>query len=107
GTRTGQITLQGMNWLLAGASDAFVSGSVRRIEEGKPAQLADWGGFRPARSKLEAVNRISALTRSGPQDLGPGGKERKSVFVNLAQALFPQIDTSVSKIHLGAALAAA
>ena len=30
--------------------------------------------FTPAKNKLEAVNRISALTDSGPETLGPGSK---------------------------------
>ena len=40
--------------------------------------------FVPARNKLEAVARISNLTQSGPETLGPGSKERKSVVLNLA-----------------------
>jgi hypothetical protein len=40
--------------------------------------------FLPAKNKLEAVVRISNLTGSGPEVLGPGSKERKSVFENLA-----------------------
>ncbi len=43
--------------------------------------------FRPALDKLEAVNRISALTGSGKEELGPGSKERKRVLVNLAVGL--------------------
>lgn len=43
--------------------------------------------FTPAINKLEAVNRISDLTDGGPQSLGPGSKERKSVLVNLAIGL--------------------
>ncbi|WP_264028985.1 hypothetical protein [Cellulosimicrobium sp. SH8] len=105
GTRTNQITLLGMNHLLAAAADRFSNESVEHVEAVVPDALDGWAGFRPAQSKLEAVNRISALTRSGPQELGPGGKERKSVFTNLAEALFPQMDTSVSKTDLGRALA--
>lgn len=40
--------------------------------------------FLPAQNKLEVVARISALTNSGPESLGPGSKERKSVVINLA-----------------------
>lgn len=105
GSRTNQITLHGLNVLLAAASSAFERGSVVRIEAVLPTALQGWAGFRPAQSKIEAVNRISALTRSGPQDLGPGAKERKSVLVNLARALFQDVDTSLSKTDLGAALA--
>ena len=37
--------------------------------------------FVPARNKLEAVARISNLTNSGPETLGPGSKEHKSVVL--------------------------
>ncbi|QCW51015.1 hypothetical protein FE634_12495 [Nocardioides dongxiaopingii] len=47
--------------------------------------LAD--GFIPALSKLEAVNRLSALAGGGVEVLGPGSKERKSVLDSLAKAL--------------------
>lgn len=53
-----------------------------------------------AKNKLEAVNRISAITHSGPQSLGPGSKERKSVLTNLAVAFFSDIDTEKNKIAL-------
>jgi hypothetical protein len=43
--------------------------------------------FVRAKNKLEAVARISQLSNSGPETLGPGSKERKSVFVNLARGL--------------------
>jgi hypothetical protein len=43
--------------------------------------------FVPARNKLEAVARISNLTDSGPEVLGPGSKERKTVLTNLAIGL--------------------
>ena len=48
--------------------------------------------FIPAKSKLEAVARISQLTNSGPETLGPGSKERRSVLENLAKGL--QIEPS-------------
>jgi hypothetical protein len=53
--------------------------------------------FIPAKNKLEAVARISFLTNSGPEELGPGSKERKSVLTNLANGLKIQIDESESK----------
>ena len=43
--------------------------------------------FIPARNKLEVVARISNLTNSGPETLGPGSKEHKSVVVNLARGM--------------------
>ena len=43
--------------------------------------------FIPARNKLEVVARISNLTNSGPETLGPGSKEHKSVVLNLARGM--------------------
>ena len=43
--------------------------------------------FVPARNKLEVVARISNLTKSGPETLGPGSKEHKSVVLNLARGM--------------------
>lgn len=101
---TGQtLTLDGLNALLRGAADR-----LRGREMARPAR-PDWlvaaPDFVPARSKLEAVNRISSLTGSGEEDLGPGSKERKRVLVNLSSAWFPSIDTRLTKPRLGAALA--
>ena len=53
--------------------------------------------FIEARNKLEAVARISQLTKSGPETLGPGSKERKSVVLNLARKLGLEIDESATK----------
>jgi len=58
-----------------------------------------------ARSKLEAVSRISALTHSPPERLGPGSKERKSVLVNLAQGLGLSVNVTANKPDLGAQIA--
>jgi len=57
--------------------------------------------FIPAQNKLEAVVRISALTNSGPEVLGPGSKERKSVFENLARGLGMNFSPKDSKQILG------
>jgi hypothetical protein len=105
-TRTGQVTLDGLNVLLEGAAEAYHGGSLVRTIQ-RPEPLSEWSDFRPARSKIEAVNRISALTQSGPEELGPGSKERKSVLENLARAAFPDVDVRLSKTDLGAALASA
>ena len=61
--------------------------------------------FVPAGNKLEAVARISALTNSGPEELGPGSKERKSVVVNLANGLNLGIDVSGTKQGVAALIA--
>jgi hypothetical protein len=52
--------------------------------------------------KLELVNLIIQLTDSGPEQLGPGSKERKSVLVNLAIGLGIPFDHTMSKQELGA-----
>ena len=62
--------------------------------------------FIPARNKLEAVARISSLTNSGPETLGPGSKERKSVVQNLAAALGVLSDPSESKHEIARRIAA-
>lgn len=62
--------------------------------------------FTPAKTKLEAVNRISALTGSGPERLGPGSKERKSVLENLHLGLGFGNPPHETKTGLGKALAA-
>ncbi len=61
--------------------------------------------FIPAKNKLEAVARISALTGSGPEYLGPGSKERKSVFSNLATGLKIATQGNETKQELGALIA--
>ncbi|RYG13418.1 MAG: hypothetical protein EON92_05550 [Burkholderiales bacterium] len=93
---TGQtITLVGLNRLLSGAHREV---SRRRKLAGVPT------GQQPARSKLEAVTRISSLTDGPPQTLGPGSKERKSVLLDLEAGLNAGLDTSLSKTDLARAL---
>lgn len=99
------ITLLGLNTLLEAASDELSRrASVSAIEAALASELR-LDGFQPARGKLEAVNRIAALTHSGPEDLGPGSKERKSVLINLSRGLNLGIDTGLTKVDLGAAIA--
>ena len=105
-SRGSTITLVGLNTLLEAATSELHSRSVLSAVEEAIAGELGIGGFRPARSKLEAVNRISALTRSGPQVLGPGSKERKSVLVHLADNLRLGVDTGLNKVALGAAITA-
>lgn len=102
-----RVTLDGLNALLEGATEAYHQDSLRRLAGQRPARLGgpEWGAFEPAQSKIEAVNRISALTNSGPEWLGPGSKEHKRVLINLANSLAPHLDTRLSKTKLGAALA--
>src|SRR5687768_1551480 len=53
-----------------------------------------------ARSKLEAVTRISSIAGASPESLGPGSKERKSVLVNAARSLDLRVDPSKDKIDV-------
>lgn len=84
-----KINLEGLNALLLGAGIAYAEGSLRRLQDLRPDLLAgpEWSEFVPARSKIEAVNRISSLTGSGAERLGPGGKEHKRVLINLVMGL--------------------
>jgi hypothetical protein len=106
-TRT-KVNLLGLNALLNGAYYAYQMGALRDLASNRPIGLvgSQWQKFRPANSKIEAVNRISALTGSGPERLGPGSKEHKRVLINLAHGLAPHININLSKTKLGAALSA-
>ncbi|MGB3762196.1 MAG: hypothetical protein WA966_03165 [Ornithinimicrobium sp.] len=87
-----RITLDGLNALLEGATEAYRQGSLRRSRAAAAAALQGpaWRGFEPAVSKIEAVTRIAGLTGSPREWLGPGSKEHKSVLVNLADRLLPE-----------------
>ncbi len=61
--------------------------------------------FIPARNKLEAVARISQLTNSGPETLGPGSKERRSVLDNLGLGIGLDPSNYDSKQSLASAIA--
>ena len=100
------ITLMGLNRLLEGA-EAYARrlgfdwrGQVFALERLDPQQR-----FRPATGKLEAVQRIAALTDSPSESLGPGSKERKSVLINLAAGLNVSVDPRMTKPQLGGAIA--
>lgn len=98
------ITLLGLNSLLEGALDKLRSRPAPTGALG--AEGADADRFTPARSKIEAVNRLSGLVNGGPEDLGPGSKERKRVLINVASYVDETIDVRLPKIKLGEALAA-
>ena len=61
--------------------------------------------FTPATNKLDAVTRISKLTDSGPEYLGPGSKEHKSVLINLAIGLGIPFSHELTKQQLAAHIA--
>lgn len=78
----------------------------RRLDRSrKPSPADDRFHGDNARTKKEAVNRISELTDSGPEELGPGSKERKSVLENLYRGLGFGEPPKVSKSELGRILA--
>lgn len=58
-----------------------------------------------ADTKLVAVNEISALTDSGPETIGPGSKERKSVLENLYRGLGFGEPPKITKTKLATHLA--
>jgi len=60
--------------------------------------------FVPSRDKYEAVNRLSSLTGDGPEELGPGSKERKRVLQNVVRFLELPVDPGLNKVALGAAI---
>lgn len=99
-----KVSLDGLNALLEGATEAYQAGSLTRVEAARSVSLAGpaWRDFRPAVSKIEAVTRIARLTGAPAEWLGPGSKEHKSVLTNLADRLLPDValDRS-SKTRLG------
>ena len=101
-----RVSLDGLNHLLEAATERLwaLSRQDSVAETSVTDVLRAMPGFRPARDKLEAVNRISALSNSGPERLGPGGKEQKSVLINLAAALAPDLDPRSTKHELAEAI---
>jgi hypothetical protein len=61
--------------------------------------------YLPARNKLEVVARISAITNSGPESLGPGRKERKSVVLNLAKGFQVPVNENDTKQEIARKIA--
>lgn len=91
---------------LARRVQAIRSKNQRLVRLKKPARLRnDWIASGRRASKLEIVNKISALTHSGPETLGPGSKERKSVLTNLYQGLHFGVPPQMPKTELGSLLA--
>ena len=102
-----QVTLAGMNSLLVGATYNLTRLSKeRRIEDQSVAEvLMAFPGFRPARSKQEAVNRMCDLAGVPHDKLGPGGKEHTWTLRDLARRLAPHLlDSRLTKHELAAAL---
>lgn len=96
------ITLIGLNRILLSAEQFLArQRHAPELELFEP-RLSPASAFVPARSKLEAVTRISALTGCPPETLGPGSKERRSVLTNLALGLTISFQANANKPSLGA-----
>lgn len=105
---TGQtITLEGLNRLLKGMHHRVERAALPSQEPLLEVARLLPENFVPASNKLEAVTRISQLTGSPPEELGPGSKERKSVLMNLATGLGLAITTRRRKPDIAAEIARA
>lgn len=79
--------------------EADAASDAKPIQSKTPGEINQrLGKNQPAKTKLEAVQRISAISASGSQSLGPGSKERKSVLTNLGEYFNFNISPSLSKI---------
>ncbi|WP_087508041.1 hypothetical protein [Cellulomonas iranensis] len=102
-----QVTLTGMNNLLWGATRNLDRLSRERRLDDQPAAevLLAFPGFRPARSKQEAVNRMCDLAGVPHDTLGPGGKEHTWTLKDLARRFAPRVlETRLTKHEMAAAL---
>jgi hypothetical protein len=88
-----QITLDGINRLLLGATSRLRDLSRRTSVESSAYEevLRTFPAFQPARSKQEAVNRLSDLAHVPRDLLGPGGKEHRLTFEALASRMAPDL----------------
>lgn len=78
---------------------------ARKIKKHKPLKIASPTLVDAKKPKLLIVNEISSLTHSGPETLGPGSKERKSVLENLYKKLGFGNPATFTKRKLAAELA--
>jgi hypothetical protein len=105
-----QITLSGMNRLLHAASENLVaiSRATTVSSDATAARvLKAFPGFKAARRKQEAVNRMCDLAGVPHDELGPGGKEHTWTLQDLAKRLAPHLlDRKRTKHQLAAALCA-
>ncbi|MEU4360493.1 hypothetical protein [Promicromonospora sp. NPDC023987] len=108
--RSLQISLEGMNRVLRAASQnlAALSHATTVSSAATAAQvLKALPGFKPARRKQEAVDRICDLAGVPHDKLGPGGKEHIWTLEDLAKRLAPHLlDRKQTKHRLAAALCA-
>ncbi|WP_278236064.1 hypothetical protein [Isoptericola sp. AK164] len=103
-----QVTLSGMNRLLRAASESLARLSrAESLPTDRTAQqvLRAFAGFRAARSKQEAVDRLCQLAGVPPDRLGPGGKEHIWTFQDLARRFAPNLlERGLRKQELAEAL---
>ncbi|WP_127573726.1 hypothetical protein [Georgenia faecalis] len=103
-----QVTLTGMNTLLrAAAANLSRLSHSRTVADAKTLEqvLLAIPGFRPARGKQEAVDRMSDLAGVERDKIGPGGKEHIETLRHLARRFAPQIlDARHTKHSLAEAL---
>lgn len=91
---------------LARIASSEYQNASKRIKRSREFSLgAEIRNDAAARNKISAVNRLSRLTNSGPQTLGPGSKERKSVLENLHTGLGFGDPPNMTKTALGEHLA--
>lgn len=103
-----QVSLTGMNTLLRAAAESLSRLShARQVADAKTLEqvLVAHPGFRPARGKQEAVDRMSDLAGVERDKIGPGGKEHIETLHHLARRFAPQIlDSDHTKHSLAEAL---
>ena len=103
-----QVTLAGMNTLLRAAAENLAHlASAKTVEDARTLEtiLVAFPGFKPARGKQEAVNRMSDLAGVERDLLGPGGKEHIETLQHLARRFAPHIlDRRQTKHSLAEAL---
>jgi len=105
-----QITLGGMNQLLKAAAENLVRLShAATVADAKTLEqiLVTFPGFKPARGKQEAVDRMSDLSGVDRDTIGPGGKEHIETLQQLARRFTPRLlDVKHTKHSLAEALCA-
>lgn len=102
-----QVTLSGMNTLLEASTKNLARLSRAPLVANHSASevLLAFPGFRPARNKQEAVDRMCDLAGVEHDMLGPGGKEHTRTLKDLARRLAPQVlHETRTKHELAAAL---
>ena len=87
------VNLDGLNALLEGAADAAYAGSLERLRDEAPerADGARVGSVPAGPLEDRGGDEDRRADQRPPRMAGSGAKEHKSVFLNLADNLFPEI----------------